>query len=82
MFFGDIPIWLINSALWALVAMPFVAVGCTLYLAQKLVKPGWALYWLERERIEAARPTLPPPPPRVSDEPVPHRRVKLSAFGR
>ena len=55
MLFADVPIWLINIALAALVALPFVVVACTLYLGQKLVRPGWALYWQHREQSAAAR---------------------------
>ena len=71
MFFGDIPIWLINTALWCMVATPFVVAAAVIYLArQQHFLRGLVCYGLREIRDAAS----------TSPEPRAHTNAEIEAM--
>jgi hypothetical protein len=80
--FTDIPILLINAALLAIIALPFVLAFSIDHAARKIVRPMWATYQHEKASHVVAV-TLPPGTASpVEVKRAPRRRMGLSVFGR
>jgi hypothetical protein len=78
----DIPILLINAALLAIIALPFVMAFSVMYAARKIVRPLWAIYQHEYGAQRKLPAPLKPAAPPLETAPAPQREVVLSAFGR
>jgi hypothetical protein len=79
---SDIPIVLINLALLAIIAIPFVLAFGLVYAAHHIVRPLWAIRYLEAQR-HSEQPHATPARAVPETSQSTHRHgVALSAFGR
>lgn len=79
---SDIPIILINLALLAIIALPFVIAFSVVYAARHIVRPLWALRFVEAHKQEHSTPLPSPLPESEREKDRERRRIQHSAFGR
>jgi hypothetical protein len=79
---NDIPFWLINLALLAVVSLPFVILIAIHSASRNIVRPVWALRQLLDKDLQHNSALESTPLPRATPEGRAASRVALSQFGR
>jgi hypothetical protein len=82
MFLKDIPIELINLALVAIIATPFVLAWCIVSAVTRIVRPLWAMRDQLARIVEAEQSHNSIETVHVKREPSLTRRIANSMFGR